>query len=365
MITPELSKEVAKGNATVETFVYGGSGAGTIPVPNNKFIIITKFDWFNFIDIPEPSGGQSGRNYVEIESVITPNIQFDISYISILPTATVVFTGNTLADMASLQNALDIVYPGSTIYSFSGYTGTGYTFEVASVPGDVLSNGQILTISNLQPATAVLSRNIQFFGATPGVVTIQDILNKKNKMLEFRSLKSRNSFAIVQNVEAGITLDSEFNILPAINVKGIYQKDCYLVHEADVSINIWTIPASEDWGGTFSALPNKSGQAPAPNGYGVAPVPPGVENFMEILFDGPGGVEQYIPVGIDKVDTALTPILNSRQQFRPDITESRKLENPTTPLPTGIIFTGNRFPLINIEYVQFDKPYNYFLKSSN
>lgn len=364
MFTPEISKEIAKGNATVETLVFGGSGAGTIPVPKNKHIVITKFDWFNFLDVPPAAEGTSGRNLIEIESLATPVIQFDLQYIAFVPVATVFFTGNIATDMASLQAALNIVYPGSTIFSFSGYTGTGYTFEISSVPGDIFSNGQVLTVSNLQPATTVLTTNNPFFGASQGVVSLSEILAKKNKMLEFRSLKSRNAFAINQNVRVGITIEQS-QFVQVISPVGNFQRNTYLVHESDVSINIWTVPESETWGGNYGGLPNRSGQAPAPNGYGVAPLPPGIANLQEILFDGVGGTEQYIPIGINKIDTALIPILNSRQQFRPDITDSRKLENPTTPPPAGIILTGNRYPLINIEYVQFDKPYNYNLKSSN
>lgn len=50
MLTTGLEAWIQKGKAEFKTFVVGGSGVGTIPVPKNKFIIIIGFDFFPFID---------------------------------------------------------------------------------------------------------------------------------------------------------------------------------------------------------------------------------------------------------------------------------------------------------------------------
>lgn len=56
MLTTGLESWIQKGKAEFKTFCFGGSGVGTIPIPKNKFIIITDFDYFyfsDFVDFPD------------------------------------------------------------------------------------------------------------------------------------------------------------------------------------------------------------------------------------------------------------------------------------------------------------------------
>lgn len=54
MLTRGLEEWIQKGKAEFKTFVFGGSGVGTIPVAANKFIIICDFVYFPFIDFDNP-----------------------------------------------------------------------------------------------------------------------------------------------------------------------------------------------------------------------------------------------------------------------------------------------------------------------
>jgi len=50
MLTRGLEEAIQKGIAVYRTFVFGGSGVSTIPCPTKKFIIITDFTYFPFVD---------------------------------------------------------------------------------------------------------------------------------------------------------------------------------------------------------------------------------------------------------------------------------------------------------------------------
>lgn len=62
MLTAGLESAIQKGIAVYKTFCVGGSGVGTIPVPKNRFIVITDFDFFPFSD-----GDEGERNVYQVE----------------------------------------------------------------------------------------------------------------------------------------------------------------------------------------------------------------------------------------------------------------------------------------------------------
>lgn len=211
MLPSGLEAWIQKGKAQYKTFVLGGSGVGTIPIPTSKFIIITDFDYFPFIDNP-------------------------------------------------------------------GHASLHRIFQVS-----------------------------------------------------FSSQKSKNHYVIRSN-------NNLFH----------FQRDCYLVHEGDVNIDIVSVPPSLLWTTTYLPLPPISQEQPLPVGYGIA----GEPAVRKIDFSP---TESYLPLTKKRDDIAVT---NYREQFRVDVNTDNKLNDVT-------IGNDYSFPLMNIGYVEFNMRANEFVMASN
>ena len=172
----------------------------------------------------------------------------------------------------------------------------------------------------------------------------EELMTRIVYQVEFRSSKSQNHFIIRNSgsIIGGATFQHLFQS---------FHKDVYLVHTENVQIDIVNVPAPDTWALNYSPLPNKSQETPTPTGYGVGAEPA----VRKITFSG---TEDYLPLTRKRDDLAAT---NYREQFRVDVNPANKLNPPLADATIGN-FT---YPVMNVSYVEFDVPWNEFVKSSN
>ncbi len=241
MLTPGLEEAIQKGYATYKTFVLGGSGVGTIPIPNDRFLVITDFDFHYFCDFPE--------------------------------------------GMASLEELILFVQSRSVF------------------------------------------------------------------QLEFRSTKSQNHFGIRNKLALTVVGEAIVSI-----PQGHYHKDCYLVHQENVAVNILNVPDTSLWTTVYSPLPAKSQENPQPVGYGIA----GQPAVRKIDFN-PALSQIVLPLTQYRDDIA--PGATYREQFRVNVNADNKLNDV---FKDAFFEVGNySYPLVNVGYVEFSKRPNWFVKGSN
>jgi hypothetical protein len=182
---------------------------------------------------------------------------------------------------------------------------------------------------------------------TEGEIPNDFSLRRSVYQLEFRSEFSQNSF-IIRNPLVFAPGEEKQQIVEFEP----YHKDTYLVHSGDVQVNIVNVPDAAGWITTYSKLPALSNESPLPMGYGIDPA--GVEAVRKIIF-APG--EQYLPLTRSRDDIAA---VNPQDQFRVNVNAINKL-NDVRKEPIG----NYGYPIVNVQYVEFSRNPNQFVKSSN
>ena len=370
MITPGLEKLIQQGKAQAHTFTFGGGAVGRIPLPENTFIIIHHFDYFHFIDLPDSQANSPAIGSNTISGDVTGLVlvaHFDIPGVGSFD-ANIDFNdpAGTLAGIVAL---LAIVAPGWSVTLFVVSPGIKWTLTWTTTSPGVIYNGISISITPVPPNPAFIDFPKPFAGGASVVVTHQQFLRHATHQLEFRSTKSRNHYVIQEPIVIfplqatpppyqGENTDIFFAYMNGV----CYKKDCYLVHDAHVDINILGVPPTSQWGVTFAAPDNlKSQEFPKPVGYGQAGTP-SEPTTREIIFDAAGNTQQYLPLTSLFDITALIPG-EYREQFKVDVNALNALQNPQNK--GGIYGNFPTYPLINIDYIQVSGNYNEFVKSSN
>lgn len=361
MLTPGLERLIQKGLAQYQTFVFGASGDGRIPVPDGSFIIITDFDYFYFLDNPPQSipGSPAVSKFVNFYT--DPTLTFKVTWE--VPPGTppvppqVNITPNDLpGSTINFQNYLDAFFPGLYCVLVDNL-GSDLTIEVYDPSG--FYDGYTPAVTT----TAVGGYSINTFtGYAPPGSTVSDLYQVGTHQLEFRSEKSRNHFLISEQWHL-------FSFIPVgaegqaffYNVSGFYHRDVYLVHSQDVQINILRVPPPESWTPFTEYQVNqpKSQENAIPVGYGI-----GVGTLPAIKrvnFLGGAGLEFYYPL-TDKFTQIPGSVNNGQSEFKVNAILGRELADPTAPITP--INNGKNYPLINIGYVLVNMDYNEYVKSS-
>lgn len=162
--------------------------------------------------------------------------------------------------------------------------------------------------------------------------------------ISFNSQKSKNHFIYRNNLEDG---DQGLNILLQV-----WRKNVYLIHEDNVHINILRVPHAENWSTIYATLPSVSQERPQPVEYGQLAA--GQPAVRRIDFSP---TENYLPLTNLRDDIAA-PFY--REQFRVDANSANKLSD----IPDNDI-ADYSFPLLNVDYVEFNMNINEYVQASN
>lgn len=360
MLTNGLEALIQKGKAQYKTFTFGGSGVSTIPVPENQFLIITHFDYFHFLDLPEGTGGApavgsiqlltGGTNPINNLQIITP---VGVSLPFALDTADV--PGSQAAATAAFA-----VLPG---WSIGVAFGAGvWTLTITSTAPGGKFNGETPSFTTTTTLAGSVSNN--FAGGTFGTLTLAQVLSRQTHQLQFRSLKSKSHFIIQENIHIDPVI-GQLNSNPAqfyFNVSGVYQRDVYLVHTDNVQIDIVNVPQPRGWSVNFSQLPGKSQEANQPVGYGQGAV--GQNAVRQIFFAPP--TQQYLPLTNLRDTLPLSPFY--REQYNVDVNLTNRLNHPKNlgnQATANFIWNQRTHPLVNVGYVLVNMNYNKFVQASN
>lgn len=350
MITPKIEEMITAGQAEYRTYVVGASGTGNIPVPDNSFIIITDFDYWYFVDEPEPTPGEEAVAFLTITADVDPSAPFTLNYnINGIPLAGADVDFNPFSvgeTQLNFQASLDLYFAGFTCtveYNDNGL----WIVTVLSTPGTTY-NGQIIDGTIGGGGHTVIPD--AFEGGTAAIpVTIADYLTRRSHQLQFKSQNASNHFIINEKIEvfdATVLGGAGF----FVNVNGYYHKDTFLMHKTDVRINIIRVPQPEEWTTVYGALDNKSNEPPLPAGYGQAGIP-NLDVVQQVLLNAVD--EQYLPLGQKYSPQTLqeyTP------EFKVAAVAGRELEDPTNV--SEVKGVRRNYPLINIGYVVTNKNYS-------
>jgi hypothetical protein len=370
MIPSGLERLIQKGKAQAHTWVHGIGGVGRIPIGENQFIVIYHFDYFGFVDLPTQTNfGTAASATFTITSTLpftVHGINIDIENVGVTADFTI-DTTDPVGSLAAAQTYVSLIAPGYVV-SVSVIPG-GLSFTVqTTTPGNTF-NGDDLKVALAPPFSAVPPVLVDgvFAGGTAAVIaTLDEILKRSVHQVIFRSKKSNNHFIIRDDVQI---FDAEvFTGDPTsffLSVLGSYKKDCYLVHEDHVQLNIMTVPDPEDWNLVdYSALAQKSQEANVPQGYGQIGGG-GLDTVRQVRLDAVGNDQQYFPltqVFEEAPNVPLTSIY--RDQFRVDGNVLNNLKNPQTNIG-NIRWNRRSYPIINIDYVLVNMNLNEFVQSTN
>lgn len=352
MLTNGLEKAIQSGLAQYKTFQLGASGVGRIPCPKNQFLIIIDFDYWHFIDPPEPAViGNPAVSSSTLDGGVAI-FQADIQAIPGGPSSgAITFDPTNAATQAQtytdIQNYLNVAWPGFTVTG--GFALGIWTVNITTTAPGAIYNG-------LTPGyfTAVPVLAGPYAGGTPNVTSLENLLANATHQLEFRSTKSRNHFIIRENVQ----------VFPATmaggigfwNVNGFYHRDVYLVHTESVQMNISRVPSPDNWTTNYSALPEKSQEFSLPVGYGQ-----GILSAVRRVDFGGAGADGYEPLTSEFEDLPGTA---PQEQFKVNIQAGRELSDPTVILNPEANNGDRNYPLVNVGYVLINKKYSDFVKSS-
>lgn len=361
MITPQLEALIQKGKATQVTYVFGAGGVGRIPVPQNSFIIIHHWDYWHFIDTPE--GTQASPATATISWFVpadTPPFPVTFDFGIIGNFVVNVDINDLPGTLALVLAAWVAIMPGGTVNGgIDPVTGfVNFTF-ITSSPGTIW-NGQPATMTPVDPIPPVgwvTVPGVFDRGADAVALTLNQFLQHKIHQLEFRSNKSINHFLIDEPVEIFPQHAEVTDPLFFANLGGVYKKDCYLVHNEAVQINVLGVPPVSQWLVDYNPLTAKSQEFAVPVGYGIGVLP----TVRNILFDGV--TQHYMPLTEKFEDPAGFPPNQYREQFMVDANAANILFNPQNV--SGVRGNFRTYPLINIDYIQVDMNYNEFVKGSN
>lgn len=364
MITPLLEKLIATGHAKSATFVLGASGVGTIPVPKDEFIIIHHFDYWHFLDEPLSTAAVRPSSSFSFTFAGAVSVSYQVLGVRPVPGFTVFDNLDVPATTIAFQATLDAEFGvGSYIVSSLSFNPISKLWEstVLGIPGTSLNGVSPVVASNV-PAAVVVT---PFVGGVDAFITEADVMKHSEHILEFRTMKSRNHFAIRENVSIirslGVDPETGDSInTVSFNTTGVYSKDCYLAHTENVQVDIWRVPQPSEWAIPFGlqGLPLKSQEFKVPVGYGIPPSPfaPAVRN---VFFDGALLLDQYLPLTTDRDDSVN---VDAKDQFRPNMGPGRELQNPQN---INLLMSNKRqYPLVNVDYVSMNKNYmNGFMDS--
>lgn len=353
MLSPLLEKLVVQGKAKAATFVFGGSGVATIPVPEDEYIVIHHFDYWHFLD--EPVGTLAVRPSSSFSFTFAFLVSYQVNGSPVVPGFTVFNNANVPGTAVAFQAKLDAQFGVGNyiVSSVSLVVPTNlWSVTVLGIPGTSL-NGVVPVVVTNVPAGLVVT---PFVGGADAFITEADLMKHSEHILEFRSNKSRNHYAIRENVtiirSPGFDpATGEITNEISVNTSGVYAKDCYLVHTDNVQIDIWRVPQPSEWAIPFGlqGMPLKSQEFAEPVGYGIPPAPFATA-VRQIFFDGALFTGQYLPLTNKRDDEAL---VDYREQFRPDINAGTQLQNPQN---VNTATTNNRrYPLVNVDYISMNK----------
>lgn len=359
MLYPGLEAAIQKGLAQYQTFVFGVGGVGRIPVPKGSFIIITDFDYFYFIDTPEPVVvGDPARMAFSFTSLVAvTEVTFQINGLPVIAPVINFDAGDILQTQIDFQAMLNTYFPGFTALVFGA--GGAWFVEVTTTAPGAAYNGITPNIT-FNPVPPIV--DISPFQYGTASVTSRDNINANSThQLEFRSTKSRNHFIIRENVQIDefLAINEEGEAIENIlsyNVRGFYHRDTYLVHTESVQINVIKVPPPSSWvGSTYLPPSPRSQEFSQPVGYGQTISPVLIPTMRQAVFV-PG--EAYDP--LTKQFEDLPGV--AQDQLKLNVIPGRELVDPTLPA-TGTSNDRN-YPVINIGYVLVNKEYNDFVKSS-
>jgi len=368
MIPGNLLELIQKGKAQAHTLVYGGGAVGRLLVPRNQFIVITHFDYWHFVDIPdtEPAEPAQGGFWMQFGDVESGTGTFDfgvygsfnagVDFNDIPTTLVNVQTGlTTLLALGWTVDIIDVSNPPFTLKTLA------FVFTTTA-PGTPF-NGIQPTFTADAPLTVSFPLQFPFQNGTDAATaTRAQILSRSTHQLSFRSQKSRNHFVIQEKLEIidGTVFGTSGDPVPySINCNGYYAKDCYLVHTDDVQIDVMCVPDVDAWAVTMNTLNAGSQEAANPEGYGQGAA--GQLTAREIIFDAAFNTQQYLPLTSPIDDTTIIPN-EYRDQFKVDGNAANALNNPKNK---GLVLGAFKtYPLVNIEYVVVNMNYTKYLQSS-
>lgn len=366
MLTTGLEAAIQKGIAQAMTFTFGAGGVARLQVPKNHFIVIHHYDFFHFLDQPDPTGGDPALGSVQVTPIVLPPFNAQLDFQSYGTTANFIFDpADLITTAANAQAALTALLPGWTVV-VSAVLGD-VLFEFATTAPGAAFNGIIPSMISAGIAPGQI--DVAFIDGTAGFVTPNMILARNIHQFTIRSKKSRNHWVIPADIELLATKQitdgdettvSEF----IINPKGYYSKDCYLVHEDSVQFDITTALSDQEWDiRNFSLLPNKSQEYPVPDGYGQTGAASAFATLREVWFSKVAANQQYLPLSEQFETIAANAARGYRDQLKFDVTADTILNPPGNSY--DIHKCGRTYPVVNIDYVLVNCPANEFVKGSS
>jgi hypothetical protein len=364
MLSTGLEKLIQTGKAQFKTWVHGVGGVGRIPIPEDGFIIITHFDYFGFIDVPEAPAEAPATATVNVSFGLnaTCNIRFDLFGFG--STGGFLFdSSNVPASLLLGQADLSASFPGFSL-SINVLGGNVFDFVITTTSPGVAYNGNPVTMNPIAPLNPVIVVDGVFAGGVESIIPMEEVLARATHQLQFKSDKSQNHFIIRDDVYlfdlsvAGAVPPNNY----FLSVLGSYNKDTYLIHAGDcVDIEILTVPDPNLWAlSNYSQLPNKSQEPNLPVGYGQSPL--GVPTVREVRLDSGLLDQQYLPLTASFENIAPIPG-KYREQFSVDANTINKLNSPIVGI-NAVKWNRRSYPIINIDYVAVNMNINQFVQSS-
>lgn len=363
-MSPFLESLILQGLAMCDTWTFGTSGAGTLRIDKDTFIILTGFDYFHFVDEPPPAGTRAVLDaFITPEDATSP-INFDLQFDNGEPGVPNNITFNPLdlpASQASLQSYLDTFFPGF-IASIGFAPGPKiWEFAIFTTNPGIFYNGVSSITTLVEPGSVTEGT---FAGGTVGTISLDDFLKCNIHQLELRNKGARHTWTIQEDLQAygtGVFADATGADLAKwyVNVTGKYQKkDLFIPFTEDIQIGIIKVPPTNVWTVDYAPLDLKANEPKLPGGYGMT----GIANLnvvKSVLFDS--NLEQYFPVTINRTSAGK---LNYREQFKVDYANSngfnRGLNNPKALLTFVNKGAGRRYPVINFDFVRVNMNYKEF-----
>lgn len=362
MITPGLEKLIQEGKAQAHTWVHGAGGVGRIPVEDNQFIVIHHFDFFGFVDLPAADIiGASAVGEVDVDLGLNVTVTGHFNFGFVGNGSPVELDSLAIpATLTAVQNSIAAIAPGWSVALAVLGTIMKFTFTT-SAPGDTFNGIDPSFIFIPMPLNPATSTGFKFSGGTPSDLSLDAAISRSVHQLSFRSKKGRNHFVIPSdvNVFEFLAMSPPNNFI--LNVTGHYKKDCYLVHDGPVQINVLTGTDVAHWSIlNFSNLPVQSQEENSPEGYGQAGA--GLPALRDVRLNSVLTNEQYLP--LTAPFESISPGPTYREQFKFDTTTLTRLRAPGES-ENLIVWNKRSYPVINIDYVKVNKNQSQFVLPTN
>lgn len=356
MLTPGLESLIGKGIAQYKTFTFGAGGVTRIPVPKGSFIIITDFDYFHFIDKPDNDipGTPASALFSWDTLAASTDVTWQLNGVPAVPPIITFNTAVPLQAQIDFQAFLNANFPGfsCTVQLIGGVPNQWSVVVDTTTPGTQYNLQTPVVTFDPAPIVSAVG---DFNGGTDGSTSIENVIANSTHQLEFRSEKSSNHYVIREDVE--ITNFAPITGSPGLfyNVRGMYHRDCYLVHTEPVQIDIIKVPTPDTWTVDYGRLDQRSQEASLPRGYGQDPG--GLNTVRQATFSVG---ERYKPLTPGFTGTLAGA---SQDQLKFNVALGRELEDPSIPLIQDIS-NGRNYPIVNVGYVLINQDYNDYVKSS-